>query len=322
MNYHQITGLSKPVSRLIQGTVYFTPDNKDEAFTLFEAAFEAGCNTFDSAHVYGNGASERVLGQWIRERNIRDEIVILDKGAHPDDTRQRVTPKDITSDIHDSLERLGVEHIDLYVLHRDDPSKAVEPIMDCLYEHHQAGRIGTIGGSNWSYQRIKEANDYARNNDLLPFAVSSPQFSLAEMVKPSWDGCISIGHDETAQAWYKENDIALLTWSSLAGGFMTGKYTPDNLGSFDDYFSGITVNAYAYEDNFKRLDRAQDLAKEKNISLPQLALAYVLNQPLNIFALVGAMTPEQFADNASALDISLSENELAWLNLEQDTLSD
>ena len=322
MKYNQIKGLNKPVSRLIQGTVYFTDDNRDEAFTLFDAAFEGGCNTFDTAHGYGGGACERVLGQWIQERNIRDEIVILGKGAHPYDNRQRVTPEDITSDIHESLERLRTDYIDLYVLHRDNPSKAVEPIMDCLYEHHQAGRIGAIGGSNWSYERIKQANDYTTQNDLLPFTVSSPQFSLAEMVKPAWDDCISVGHDKEAQAWYQEQDMALLTWSSLAGGFMTGRYTRDNLSEFDDYFSGVTINAYAYEENFKRLDRAQELAQEKNVTVPQLALAYVLNQPLNIFALIGSMTPEQFNDNASALDINLSDNELAWLNLEKDSLSD
>lgn len=322
MKYGQIKGLDKKVSRLIQGTVYFSHENSDEAFALFDAAFEQGCNTYDTAHVYQTGASERVLGQWIKERNIRDELVILDKGAHPDENRNRVTAEDITSDIHESLERLGVEYIDLYVLHRDDITTSVEAIMDCLYEHHQAGRITAIGGSNWSHERLKEANDYATKNDLLPFAVSSPQFSLAEMVKPAWDGCISAGHDESAQAWYQEQDMPLLTWSSLAGGFMTGRFMPDNLDSFseDDYFAGVTIDAYAYDENFQRLERAQQLAEQKAISVPQLALAYVLNQPLNIFAIIGSMTGEQFKENAVALDIDLNQNELDWLNLKADKL--
>ena len=322
MKYHQIKGLDKAVSRLIQGTVYFTDEEADEAFALFDAAFEQGCNTFDTAHGYQAGACERVLGQWMQERNIRDEVVILDKGAHPYDGRNRVTPDDITGDIHDSLERLGVENIDLYVLHRDDETQPVAPIMDCLYEHHQAGRITAIGGSNWSHERLKEANDYAKQNNLLPFAVSSPQFSLAEMVKPTWDGCISIGHDVAAQSWYAEEDMALLTWSSLAGGFMTGRFTPDNLDSLgeDDYFAQVTMEAYAYEDNFKRLARAQELSAEKGISVAQLSLAYVLNQPLNIFALIGSMTGEQFAENATALDIELTKNEMDWLNLKVDAL--
>ncbi len=322
MKYHQIKGLDKAVSRLVQGTVYFSDDNKDEAFALFDAAYEQGCNTFDTAHGYRSGACERVLGQWINSRNIRDELVILDKGAHPYDGQQRVTPEDITSDIHDSLERLGVNHIDLYVLHRDDPAKPVVEIMDCLYEHHQAGRIGAIGGSNWSYERLREANEYAIQNNLLPFVVSSPQFSLAEMVKPAWDGCISVGHDADAQAWYRDEDMALMTWSSLAGGFMTGRFTRDNVDSFseDDYFAQVTIAAYAYEENFQRAERAQQLATEKGITVAQLSLAYVLNQPLNIFAIIGSMTGEQFAENAAALNIELTQTELDWLNLKVDSL--
>jgi len=322
MKYGQIKGLDKKVSRLIQGTVYFTDKNPEQAFSVFDAAFEQGCNTFDTAHGYGSGACERVLGQWIKERDNRDEVVILDKGGHPYGGKNRVTPEHITSDIHESLERLGVETIELYVLHRDDITKPVEPIMDCLYEHYQAGRIQAIGGSNWTYQRLQEANEYASKNDLLPFAVSSPQFSLAEMVKPAWDDCISAGHDEAAQAWYREEDMPLLTWSSLAGGFMTGRFSRDNVGSFsdDDYFAQVTINAYAYDDNFTRLERAQQLAEQKSVSVPQLALAYVLNYPLNIFAIIGSMTGEQFTENAVALEIDLSQNEINWLNLKSDTL--
>ena len=320
MKYGQIKGLDKAVSRLIQGTVYFSDEKPDEAFALFDAVYEQGCNTFDTAHGYRAGACERVLGQWIKARHIRDEVVILDKGAHPYDGHQRVTPQDITDDIHESLERLGVDHIDLYVLHRDDPTQPVAPIMECLYEHHQAGRIRAIGGSNWSHERLKEANNYAGQNNLLPFAVSSPQFSLAEMVKPAWEDCISAGHDATAQAWYREQNMPLLTWSSLAGGFMTGKYTRDNLGKFDVYFDEVTIVAYAYEENFQRLDRAQELAREKGITVAQLSLAYVLNQDLNIFALIGSMTGEQFAENAVALEIELTENEMDWLNLKVGSL--
>ncbi|MGJ3241109.1 MAG: aldo/keto reductase [Anaerolineae bacterium] len=320
MQYDSIIGIERPLSRLIQGTVYFTDANPDEAFALFDAVFEQGCNTFDTAHAYAKGACERVLGQWLRARNIRDEVVILDKGAHPYDGQQRVTPDDITADLYESLERLGVETIDLYVLHRDDPTQAVEPLMECLYEQYQAGRIKAIGGSNWSYQRLAQANTYASEQGLLPFAVSSPQFSLARMIRPAWAGCVSVGHDVEAQAWYREQDMPLLTWSSLAGGFMTGKFTRHNLDTFDDYFDEVSINAYADEENFLRLERAQQLAEQHQISLPQLALAYVLNQPLRIFALIGSMTGAQFAENQHALTISLTAEELDWLNLKRDQL--
>lgn len=321
MKYHSIDGVKIPVSRLVQGAVYFSDQRPDEALSIFDAVFKHGCNAFDTVHGYFSGESEKALGLWMRERDNRDEVVIIDKGAHPYNGRNRVTPEDITNDIHESLERLGVDFIDISILHRDDEAVPVEPIIDCLNEHHQAGRIGIFGGSNWSHHRLQEANDYATSNCLLPFTVSSPQFSLAEMVKPAWDGCVSIGHDESAQAWYQANQMPLMTWSSLVGGFMTGKFTRDNLDNFEDYFDQVTVNAYAYETNFQRLDRAQQLANQKNISVPQLALAYVLHQPLNIFAIIGAMTEAQFVDNATALDVDLTQQEMDWLNLKINTLT-
>lgn len=320
MEYGQIKGIEKSVSRLVQGTVYFKIDEPEAAFELCDVILDAGGTTFDTAHGYGRGDCERVLGQWINSRGVRDQVVILDKGAHPYDGRKRVTHDDITSDIHDSLERLQTDYIDLYVLHRDDEEQPVEMIVDTLNEHHDAGRIHAFGGSNWSYERIAAANDYAEKNGLVPFAVSSPQFSLAEMVKPAWDGCISIGgpsHEE-ARAWYLQQQMPLFTWASLAGGFMTGRYRRDNLDQLTDYFDEVAIHAYCYEDNFKRLDRADQLAAEKEITLPQLSLAYVFSQPLNIYALVGARSVKEYQENLRAFHQRLTDAEVAWLELRTD----
>lgn len=322
MRYGQVKGVNKPVSVLVQGTPHFHEAYADDAFATYDTAFAHGCNTFDTAHGYGAGECERVLGRWIASRGVRDQVVILTKGAHPYDGRNRVTPSDITSDINDSLERLGVDFIDLYLLHRDDETQPVEPIVDVLNHHHREGRIGAFGGSNWSHERVQAANRYAEANGLIPFAASSPHFSLPEMVKPPWEGCISLGGERNAaaRAWYASAGIALFAWSSLAGGFMTGKYRRDNLNEPWDEVDLVTIHAYAYEENFRRLERAQVMAAAKGISLPQLGLAYVLSQPLPIFALVGARKPAEFIENLPALDIQLTAAELAWLNLETDTL--
>jgi aryl-alcohol dehydrogenase-like predicted oxidoreductase len=133
------------------------------------------------------------------------------------------------------------------------------------------------------------------------------------MVKPAWPGCISIGGDRAAREWYAANQMPLFTWSSLAGGFMTGKFRRDNLDTFTEYFDEVTVNAYCYEDNFARLDRAEELAAKKGVTLPQIALAYVLKQSLNTFALVGCLSGQEFADNAAALDVEITADEVAWL---------
>ena len=181
MRYGQIPGVNKPVARVIQGGTMIGSDlDEAESFALLDQVYELGCNTIDTAHVYGGGDSERVLGRWMQARNLRDQIVIITKGAAHSDDRRRMTPFDIASDLYDSLARLRTDTIDLYLLHRDDPDVPVEPIMDILNEHQLAGRFQAFGASNWSHQRIEAANAYARANDLAPFVASSPQFSLAD----------------------------------------------------------------------------------------------------------------------------------------------
>lgn len=317
MQYATIPGIDKPISRLVQGTVMVNSKELEKSFTLLDEVFELGCRAFDTAHVYGNGDNERTVGRWINERGLRDKVVILGKGAHHSQDRKRVTPFDITADLFDSLARFKTDYIDLYVLHRDNSQVPVGPIVEVLNEHLQAGRIHAFGGSNWSYERVQEANEYAQARGLAPFAVSSPNFSLADQVKPPWDGCISISGpgQRAAQAWYAEKQIPLFVWSSLAGGFFSGRFNRDNLDTFESYLDKLCIHSYCYEDNFKRLDRARELAGEKGLTIPQIALAYVLNQPMNVFALVGCQNGAEFKANVEALELKLSVEELGWLDL-------
>lgn len=309
--------IDKPISRLVQGTMMMNPSKLEESFAIMDAFWETGGNCFDTAHVYGNGECERALGHWLSERGVRDQVVILGKGAHHSRDRKRVTPFDIAADIHDSLARMQVETIDLYLLHRDDPSQPVGPIVEALNEQHTAGRIGAFGGSNWSVARIQAANAYAAENNLLPFVASSPNFSLAEQVRPPWPDCVSLGGPagEADRRWYLENQVALFTWSSLAGGFFSDRFRRDNLDSFEDGYDKLCVEVYGMESNFQRLDRVRELAGQKGVTVPQIALAYVLRQPQNIFALVGSRNPQEVQVNAQAADLALTREEIAWLEL-------
>jgi aryl-alcohol dehydrogenase-like predicted oxidoreductase len=315
MEYGHIEGVTKPISRLVQGTIMVSSSNLDESFALLDAIYAEGCTTFDTAHVYGSGDNERTVGRWIRERCIRDQVVVLGKGAHHNADRQRVTPFDIEADLHDSFARFGFDFIDIYILHRDDTSQPVGPIVEVLNEYQAAGHLGVFGGSNWSHERIEAANEYAYAHNLKPFAVSSPNFSLANQHQPPWPNCISIAAEQgkTARAWYGAHDVALFTWSSLAGGFFSGRFRRDNLAGFDGYFDKLAVSSYCYEDNFQKLERAQQLAQERGLSLPQIALAYVMSQAMNIFALVGCNTVGEFRDNVAALSLKLTPEHLAWL---------
>jgi len=326
MQYGTVSGVEKPISRLVQGTVRIGSNRLDQiekSFVLLDEVYALGCNTFDTAHVYGSGDCERVLGRWIEERGLRDDVVIITKGAHHNADRKRVTPFDITSDLYDSLARLRVDSVDLYLLHRDDPTVPVGPIVEVLNEHREAGRICAFGGSNWTHERVQRANAYAEAHRLTPFAVSSPQFSLAEMVQAPWEGCVSIGgpSGRAARAWYRMTHMPLFTWSSLAGGFFSGRFARGNLASFEEYLDRLCVNSYCYEDNFRRLERATTLAEAKGLTLPQVALAYVMSQPLNIFALVGCQTGAEFAANVAAMEVKLTAAEVAWLDLRQEGLT-
>jgi aryl-alcohol dehydrogenase-like predicted oxidoreductase len=285
MKYANIEGVSKPVSRIVQGTTPINSKELDFSFKLLDDVFEQGVTTFDTAHVYGSGDNERTVGQWFNDRGVRDQIVLIAKGAHLNRDRKRVTPFDIEADIHDSLARFKTDYFDIYLLHRDDPEVPVGPIVEKLHEYHEKGIIGIYGGSNWTVERVKEANEYAEKHGLQPFKASSPNFSLADQIKEPWSGCISISGPGKAadRAWYQANQMPLFTWSSMAGGFFSGRFRRDNLDSFSDYNDKVVLDAYCYETNFERLDRAEQLAAEKGVSVAQIAVAYIFNQPLNIF---------------------------------------
>ncbi len=320
MQYGTIPGIDKPISRLVQGSMMIGTARIDESMALLDSVLELGGNTFDTAHVYGGGDVERAFGQWVKSRNNREGIVIIGKGAHHNQDRRRVTPYDITSDLHDSLARFGFDYIDLYLLHRDDPSQPVGPIVEALNKHKRAGKINAFGGSNWSVERIQAANQYAKEHDLEGFAASSPNFSLAKQVKPPWPECVSISAPvgQGERAWYEETQFPLLTWSSLAGGFFSGRFGREKMVQQEEYFDKLATECYGIEENFVRLDRVEELAAKKGLTVPQVAMAYVMNAPMNIFALIGCRTAEEFRDNVAASKVKLSDTEMAYLELRTD----
>ena len=321
MEYGYVRGVDKPISRLVQGTVMVDEADREGSFALLDAVVELGGTAFDTARHYGHG-NEAVVGGWVRARGLQDQVVIIGKGAHPTpDEPNRVTPAAIAADLDESLRQLGLETIDLYLLHRDDPDMPVGPIVAALNGHHRSGKIRAFGGSNWTHERIAEANAYAEAHGLIPFVASSPQFSLVEQIDEPWPGCISIGGpgNAAAQAWYQANQMAVFSWSSLAGGFLSGGFTRDEPGSLPEDAAARARRAYGTDANFERLDRARTLAAERGLTVPQIALAYALSQPLNLFTIVGSESGEEFAANAAAEAVRLSPAELAWLDLRQET---
>jgi len=323
MYYGEITGVKLPVGRVVQGMTMIGSDlDEAQSFALLDQVYDLGCNTIDTAHVYCNGNSERILGRWIKARKLREKIVIITKGAAHSEDRRRMTPFDIASDLSDSLARLQTDYIDIYLLHRDDPDLPFEPIIDTLNEHFQGGRLRAFGASNWSHERIEAAYEYARANGLQPFAASSPQFSLADSLAEPWPLCLSISGSAgiRAREWYAKTQMPVLAWSPLASGFFSGRFRRDNLHLFGEReWDEVAVRTYAYEANFQRLDRASALAAEKGLTAAQIALAYVMNQPMNVFAVVGPHSSEKFKANIQAGEVKLTQEEMDWLDLKTDS---
>jgi len=321
VEYGRIVGVNKPVSRIVQGLVMVHPDRLGESFELLDAVYGTGINTFDSSHIYAGGMADVAFGEWVNQRGLRDKIVLLDKVCHHNEYRRRVTTFDLTTDLHDCLARLQFDYIDILALHRDDPSVPVGPIVEVLNEHKQAGLIRAFGGSNWTHRRIAEANEYAYKHNLTPMAVSSPNFSLAEMIQEPWPECVSIAGPGGADArrWYAENDVALMPWSSLAGGFFSGRFDRRAMEARPDDDQEIAVRCFRSPDNLKRLDRAGELAAEKGLTVPQVAAAWVLNYPLNIFALMGAYKAEEARANVDVMGVRLTQAEMDYLDLKRDT---
>jgi aryl-alcohol dehydrogenase-like predicted oxidoreductase len=322
MIYGKVAGIDKPVSRIVFGTDrlrgrrrWWLPDRSLEkrAFSLLDKSFDLGCNVFDTARIYGD--AERTLGAWMRSRANRDKIVIISKGCHPHFSGpSRLSPSDLSSDLHASLRALGADYIDLYLLHFDDPNIPAEPIVERLNRHIAEGKIRAIGTSNWSHERIASANAFATRDGLKPFCASSIQFSLAEWTRPPWSGSVTIGGNgqRAARDWYGAHDLSLFAWSSLARGFFSSHYDPEKPN--ETAIGKWCATYFGTSENLARLERARKLARERRVTVAQVALAYVLGHPLHIFAVVGCTTFDKFAEDVGALSLVLDGATLRWLS--------
>ncbi|HLW03288.1 MAG TPA: aldo/keto reductase [Ktedonobacterales bacterium] len=303
MKYGRIAGVEKPISHLVMGA-----DNQltwPHAAAMFDDFFERGGNCFDTAYTYGGGACERMLGQWIQNRGVREQVVILDKGAHT----PHCDPESLTRQHLQSLERLQTEYVDIYMLHRDNPAIPVGEFISVLNEHKSAGRMRVFGASNWSIERVAEANRWAAEHGMVGFSVISNNFSLARMIDPVWAGCISAS-DARSRAWLTEQQMPLMPWSSQARGFFTGRAHPE------DRSDAELVRCWYSEDNFQRLERVSELARQRGVLPISIALAYVLCQPFPTFPLIGPRLLSETRTSFLGLDVELTPEDVRWLNLE------
>ncbi len=312
------------------GTSFGKSVEQAYADQLFDAYTAHGGNCFDAALVYFD--AEQTLGRWLRARGNRHEVIIHAKGAHHETLcppgcpfeyhRARVTPADIEADLTETLARLQTDYVDIFTLHRDDPDQPVGPIIDCLARLRSQGRIRAYGASNWTIDRLEAAHQYALSKQVPPFALSSPNLALAYSNEPSWPNCVT-ACDAASRSYYAREKTPLFAWSCLALGFFSGQYEPLAKTSPETFarlmsnrWSSDVVRVYYSERNFERLARAQKLAQAKGVTATQIALAWVLHLPLNLYAVAGPRSQEEIESLFAAFEIELSPEEIAWLNLE------
>ncbi len=318
MQYNSIDGLDKKISKLIMGNdnqIYF-----DEAAKLWDHWIEVGGNAFDNAHIYGQGSMEKLLGDWHRKRDNLKDLVIIAKGAHT----PNCDPKSITSQLTESLDRLQTETADIYIMHRDNNEIPVDEFIDVLNEEKNKGRIKIFGGSNWTLNRFKEANNWAEENNKVKFSILNNNLALCKMVKPLWDGCIS-SNDQEILIYLESTKTAHLSWSSQGRGYflpdeitqqIEDKITKDESAwrQPGEHSSG-PLSCFDSEDNRERKSRVIDLAKKQNTDSQNIAGAWPLNLNFPSFALIGPRIISEIDSSLKNLDVNLTKEQVDWLNL-------
>ena len=318
--YTTIPSIDKPVSRLFFGTAIRPMLMGQNVDALLDAAMALGMNTFDCARGYG--LAEKSLGQWIQKRNNRERVVILSKCGNVNMRGEVcVNRKVILSELDKSLKTLGTDYIDIYLLHRDDPKTPISEFMETLNECKKAGKIRVFGVSNWTHERIAEANRYAAEHDLEGFTVSSPNYGLARQVRDPWGGeCVTVSGPENAQAreWYTDNQMPVIAYSSLARGFFSGKFQSFDYEGAKKVLDGAGQKGYLCEENMRRLRNAEEMAETYQTSVADIALRYVFGSSMNTFAVMSTTNPKRLPGNIKASRLPLSKEEITFLEQDQD----
>ncbi len=314
----QISGLQRPVSRIFFGTANpAISRDEDAASDLLDSVLACGVNAFDSARSYGR--AEQALGKWMESRRCREQVVLLSKCGDIKDGIVHVDRQVISEQLARSLEALRTDCIDLYLLHRYDPKTPVEEFIDTLNEHQKAGRIRLFGVSNWPHQHIEAANRYAASHGLSGFSVSSPNYGLTRQMQDPWGGgCVTVAGPENREArdWYTRNRMPVIAYSSLGRGFFSGRFKAFDYEAARRVLDVYSQKGYLFDENMRRLQRAEVLAERDGISVSEVAMRYFFSSTMNVYAVVSTTSPERLQMNIRAAASPLSDADVQFLEAE------
>jgi aryl-alcohol dehydrogenase-like predicted oxidoreductase len=291
--------------------------SEPDSFAFMDAFCELGGNFIDTALNYADwssevkSASEKTIGKWLSARKLHHKVIVGTKGACPRTGGPffRLKREDILSDLEESLRNLQTDWIDLYWLHRDDPSIPVENIIDVLEEQVQAGKIRYYGCSNWTLARIRQAQAYAATKGKSGFVANQMMWSLAEPNTDAVSDKTLVLMDEETRAYHNKTGMASIPFSSQAGGFFSGQY---RRGEPPARKPGL-IKLYGNDTNFDRLERVQEVARRRGATSNQIALAFLLSQPHAVFPIIGSRTLEQLEDSCAVGDLKLDPETVKYI---------
>ncbi len=307
------------VSQLCYGTNMLGWNlDQDRSNAILDKFAALGGNFVDSARSYGDwmpdapkGASERAIGAWLKTQK-REDVVVATKGGFFDmrvgDYRNRVNPTDIASDLNESLDHLGVDAIDLYWLHMDNPETPVAELIDFLNEQKAAGKIRWFGASNWTADRVLEANAYAKANGKTGFAAVEPFWGLA---KPNEGNAMQQGYQlyfEDHGAALKDAGVAIIPYCAQSRGYFSMLEKGDVAEALQGFYDNPA--------NEGRFAAAKAVAQRHDVTVAEVVLAYLINQPGQVIPIFGASSPERIEESVKAASLKLSADELAELRAE------
>ena len=317
MRHHPLGRTGLFVSELCLGTMTFGGTDgiwgqigtlqQTDAEQLVGQALDAGINFIDTADVYSGGASEVITGQALKNLKIpRDNVVVAtkvfgDMGAGPN--ARGLSRSHIVDGVKASLQRLQLDHIDLYQVHGFDPATPIEETLRALDQLVRHGHVRYVGVSNWAAWQIVKALGISERLGLARFESLQAYYTMA-------------GRDLERELipMLRSEGVGLMVWSPLAGGFLSGKYGREQQGEQDSRRTKFDFPPVDKERGYDCIDVMRPIAQAHGVSVAQIALAWLLHQPQVTSVIVGAKRPEQLADNMAATDVVLNPTELQQLN--------
>lgn len=273
---------------------------KETAFAILDAYYAQGGNLIDTARIYADGCSEQVVGAWVRERGVRNRVILSTKGAHPavSDWSSRLNEAALVSDLEESLQALGCDCADIYYLHRDDPSKEVSEIMPLLHRFVMEGKVRFLGASNWTVRRLEEANRFARENGLTEFTYSQILWNYAKVNREGVPDQTLVVMDGEEYAGYRKNGMPVMAYTSQAQGLFS------HIARHG--FEGISESLRRMYDNEQTRQRAEQVLAihaETGLSPTAIALCPLLYNEENAIPILGISRVERLKESLQCLEV-------------------